>query len=76
MEVPPPTPDKKVVEGGPLAPFRGVITCSYPFLRPFIGVITPFKPGWGPPCGCLEFLLKEFLPTETKSLPKTNSKST
>ena len=51
-----------MVQSGPLAVINGVITIindnpRYPFIRPFIGVTTPFETGRGPSCrGELECL--------------------
>ena len=46
-----------ILQGGPLPVINGVITPkkksynpSYPFVRPFVEVITAFMTGRGPPC--------------------------
>ena len=40
------------IQGGVVTPIRRVITYSpsYPFIRPFIGVVTPYISGRGQPC--------------------------
>ena len=50
-------PYYKWVQGGPLPSYKWSYKSiyrgynpSYPFIRPFIGVITPFITGRGPPC--------------------------
>ena len=56
-------PEKSIdLQGGPPTSYKWSYNPSYPFIRPFIGLITPLITGRGPPCR-IHLILVFFLPT-------------
>ena len=45
---------ERALQGGPLVSYKWDYNPYYPFIRPFIGVLTSFITGRGPPCSFLK----------------------